>query len=116
MARSPSPWELVGGDTSWVLLAFGRMATLDAHLYCTFVPPSLHLHHGCQWGNLVVTHYSSTNSKSSHRMRNVGSIREQSNTSSLIFNEVHCALHGRTKHHAMVAAISDATLDRGYSS
>ena len=80
------------GRQSLGLLRIGRMVTLEPHLYL-----KVHRHHACQWGNLVVTHFSSTNSKSSHRMRNVGSIREQSSASTLIFNEVHCALHGRTK-------------------
>ena len=82
------------GRHSLGLLRIGRMVTLEPHLYL-----KVHCHRACQWGNPVVTLFSSTISKSSHGMRNVGSIREQSNASTLIFNEVHCALHGRTKHH-----------------
>ena len=96
------------GRHSLGLLRFGRMVTLEPHLYL-----KVHCHRACQWGNPVVTLFSSTISKSSHGMRNVGSIREQSNASTLIFSEVHCALHGRTKHHDMVAAMSDATSGPG---
>ena len=99
----------VGWGRIWLgLLRFGRMVTLEPHLYL-----KVHRHRACQWGNLVVTLFSSTISKSSHHMRNVGSIRERSNASTVIFNEVHCALHGRTKHHGMVAAMSDAACGPG---
>ena len=98
------------GRHSLGLLRFGRMVTLEPHLYL-----KVHCHRACQWGNPVVTLFSSTISKSSHGMRNVGSIREQSNASTLIFSEVHCALHGRTKHHDMVVAMSDATMWTGVS-
>ena len=104
MTRFPSPWELVGVDTSWVCSdsAAWSLWSLICTSKCTATVPA------CQWGNPVVTLFSSTISKSSHGMRNVGSIREQSNASTLIFSEVHCALHGRTKYHDMVAAMSDA--------
>ena len=39
--------------------------------------------------------------------------RGEESSSTLIFNEVHCALHGRTKHHGMVATMSDTTVNRG---
>ena len=84
------------------------MVFLEPHLYL-----KVHCHRACQWGNPVVTLFNSTISKSSHGMRNVGSIRGQSNASTLIFIEVHCALHGRTKHHGMVAAMSDAACGPG---
>ena len=96
------------GRHSLILLRFGRMVTLEPHLYL-----KVHRHRACQWGNLVVKLFSSTNSKSSHGMRNVGSIREQSNASTLIFNGVHCACTGSDQAPWHGRRDSDATCGPG---